>query len=41
MKDEYVHLPVGAVASNRKIDPADDIWLRVLEATGQPASMTN
>jgi len=35
MKDEYVHLPLGSVASNRKIDPQDDIWLRVIEATGQ------
>jgi 6-phosphofructokinase 1 len=41
MKDEYVHLPLGTVASNRKIDPQSDIWLRVLESTGQPASMKN
>ena len=41
MKDEYVHLPLQAVASNKKIDPGDDIWLRVLETTGQPASMRN
>ncbi len=41
MKDEYVHLPLNSVASNRKIDPHDDIWLRVLEATGQPSCMTN
>jgi 6-phosphofructokinase 1 len=41
MKDEYVHLPLGSVASNRKIDPQDDIWLRVLETTGQPDSMRN
>ncbi|MGD0280467.1 MAG: ATP-dependent 6-phosphofructokinase, partial [Smithella sp.] len=39
MKDEYVHLPLGAVASNRKIDPQDDIWMRVLETTGQPFFM--
>jgi 6-phosphofructokinase 1 len=39
MKDEYVHLPLGAVASNRRIDPYGDIWLRVLESTGQPSSM--
>lgn len=39
MKDEYVHLPLGAVASNRKINPLDDIWRSVLQATGQPASM--
>jgi 6-phosphofructokinase 1 len=41
MKDEYVHLPLGAVTSGRKIDPESDIWLRVLETTGQPASMKN
>ena len=41
MKDEYVHLPLQAVASNRKIDPQSDIWLCVLATTGQPASMTN
>ena len=41
MKDEYVHLPLSAIASSRKIDPQDDIWLRVLETTGQPAAMKN
>jgi len=41
MKDEYVHLPLKAVASGRKIDPRSDIWLRVMETTGQPASMKN
>jgi 6-phosphofructokinase 1 len=39
MKDEYVHLPLGAVASNRKIEPQGDIWRSVLQATGQPASI--
>lgn len=41
MKDEYVHLPLGMVSSGRKIDPHGEIWLRVLETTGQPASMHN
>lgn len=41
MKDEYVHIPLRAVSSGRKIDPHSDIWLRVLETTGQPASMIN
>jgi 6-phosphofructokinase 1 len=41
MKDEYVHLPLSSVESNRKIDPYGDIWLRVLESTGQPSSMKN
>ena len=41
MKNEYVHLPLCSVSSNRRIDPHDDIWLRVLETTGQPPSMKN
>ena len=41
MKDEYVHLPLNTVASGRKIAPEDNIWLRVLETTGQPPSMKN
>ena len=41
MKDEYVHLPLNTVTSSRKIDPQDNIWLRVLETTGQPPSMKN
>ena len=39
MKDQYVHLPLSAAVSRRKIDPQGNIWLRVLEATGQPSSM--
>jgi 6-phosphofructokinase 1 len=39
MKDEYVHLPLVAAVSRRKIDPQGNVWLRVLEATGQPPSM--
>lgn len=39
MKNEYVHLPLSAAVSRRKIDPQGDLWLRVLEATGQPPSM--
>lgn len=41
MKDDYVHLPLATVSSGRKIDPQGDIWLRVLETTGQPAFMRN
>jgi 6-phosphofructokinase 1 len=41
MKDEYVHLPLNAAVSRRKIDPQDNVWLRVLETTGQPPSMKN
>ncbi len=39
MKDEYVYLPLSAAVARRKIDPQGDLWLRVLEATGQPSSM--
>ncbi len=39
MKNEYIHLPLRSVSSNRKIDPYGNIWLRVLETTGQPSSM--
>jgi 6-phosphofructokinase 1 len=40
MKDEFVHLPLTAVTSGRKVDPEGNIWMRVLESTGQP-SMRN
>lgn len=39
MKGEYVHLPLAAAVSRRKIDPTGELWLRVLETTGQPPSM--
>jgi len=41
MKDEYVHLPLNMVGSGMKVDPAGNVWMRVLEATGQPPSMKN
>ncbi len=41
MKEEYVHLPLNAAISRRKIDPQGNLWFRVLEATGQPVSMKN
>jgi 6-phosphofructokinase 1 len=32
-----VHLPMGLVVSGRnRVDPAGDLWLSVLESTGQP-----
>lgn len=37
--NEYVHLPIKAVTSRRKVDVKKDLWMRVLEATGQPMSM--
>ena len=36
----YVHFPMEMIASGRKhVDPHGDLWLSVLEATGQPAEM--
>jgi len=40
-KNEYVHLPLSAAISGRQIDPQGNVWLRVLETTGQPAEMKN
>lgn len=37
--NEFVHLPIDAVTVRKKVDPAGSLWMRVLEATGQPASM--
>ena len=36
MKDEYVHIPLKMVGSGAKVDTGGNVWLRVLEATGQP-----
>ena len=42
VNDAYVHLPFRAVAAQRKmIDPKGNIWMLVLESTGQPLSMKN
>jgi 6-phosphofructokinase 1 len=42
VNDHYVHLPLNAVASKRKlVDPNGNIWRNVLESTGQPESMKN
>ena len=36
----FTHLPIAIAVTRRKqIDPDGEIWQRVLEATGQPASM--
>lgn len=40
-KNEYVHLPLSATSSRRKVDPKGNLWMRVLEATGQPPVMKN
>jgi 6-phosphofructokinase 1 len=41
MKDEYVHLPLKMVTSGTKVDTGGNVWMRVLETTGQPPSMKN
>jgi 6-phosphofructokinase 1 len=41
MKDEYVHLPLKMVTSGTKVDTGGNIWMRVLETTGQPPLMKN
>jgi len=41
MKGEYVHLPLKMVCSGAKVDPEGNVWMRVLETTGQPPSMRN
>ncbi len=37
--NEYVHLPLATAISSRQIDPQGNVWMRVLETTGQPAEM--
>jgi 6-phosphofructokinase 1 len=35
--NSYVHLPVGvATSARRTVDPGGDLWLSLLESTGQP-----
>ncbi|MBX7168022.1 MAG: ATP-dependent 6-phosphofructokinase [Pirellulales bacterium] len=39
--ERYVHLPMQAViAARRRVEPEGDLWLSVLESTGQPHSWT-
>ncbi|MDQ5985647.1 MAG: ATP-dependent 6-phosphofructokinase [Syntrophus sp. SKADARSKE-3] len=38
---EYVHLPLKIVTSGKTVDPTGNIWMRVIESTGQPLSMKN
>ena len=40
IKDEYVHLPFEIVTSGSKVNPEGNVWMRVLETTGQPPSMS-
>ena len=40
--NKFVYLPIESVCKERKkIDLEDDLWLNVLETTGQPMSMKN
>ncbi len=40
--NKFVHLPIELViAKRKKIDVRSDLWLNVLETTGQPISMKN
>lgn len=41
MKDEYVHLPLKMVTSGTKVDTGGNVWMRVLETTGQTPLMKN
>jgi len=41
MKDEYVHLPLKMIGSGAKVIPEGNVWMRVLESTGQPPVMKN
>ena len=41
MRDEFVHLPLRNVGSRKRVEPEGNVWVRVLEATGQPSSMKN
>lgn len=41
MKEEYVHLPFHVISSGTQLDPTGNIWMRVLESTGQPQSLKN
>lgn len=37
----FVHVPIGsAIAQRKRVDPTGNLWRSVLEATGQPESMT-
>ena len=40
-RGEYVHLPLQVVMSGKQVDPSGNIWMRVIESTGQPMSMKN
>jgi 6-phosphofructokinase 1 len=38
-RGRFVHVPIPlAVSSRNQVDPEGDLWMSVLEATGQPPS---
>jgi len=38
----FTHVPLPAVAGHRRrLDPAEELWQRVLETTGQPESLAS
>jgi 6-phosphofructokinase 1 len=40
-RNRFVHVPVPlAVATRNTVDPEGDLWMSVLEATGQPTAFT-
>lgn len=42
LHEHFTHLPIDTTVSKRQIvDPKSPLWMNVLEATGQPATMNN
>ena len=37
--NEYIHFPIQGVSSRKKVDVTGNLWMRALEATGQPPVM--
>jgi 6-phosphofructokinase 1 len=36
-RGRFVHVPIGlAISTRNQVDPDGDLWMSVLEATGQP-----
>ncbi len=42
LHEHFTHLPIDTAVSKRKsVEPNSPLWMNVIEATGQPTSMTN
>jgi 6-phosphofructokinase 1 len=42
INNEFIHLPIEIATSKRKfVDPEGELWLSVIESTGQPFNMVN